>query len=306
MILSRAFRLRTAIAAACVATAMPSMAVAQTAGVIAESESVEAAFVQPTSVQPTRQPTSGAASAAQVSSGATASNDFYVLAGFVLDRSGETRFTDRDCSSPMHLYGCATGIDDAPLGSLGDFGTMAGLELGGGYVAAPFLRLEATVQYRPSFSFEGRANFLQTAGDQSVSAELSSLSGMLAAYLDLPLLGLPRPGPFSPFIGGGIGLSLIDIDETRMEFPKTTTIVPGERRVNPAGMMTAGVAMFSGRAVTLDLAWRYADFGAVETGQARGRVVWRDGSRDPLEIDLDKTRANLSSHELRISVRYAF
>ena len=279
MILSRAFRLRTAIAAACVATAMPSMAVAQTAG---------------------------AASAAQVSSGATASNDFYVLAGFVLDRSGETRFTDRDCSSPMHLYGCATGIDDAPLGSLGDFGTMAGLELGGGYVAAPFLRLEATVQYRPSFSFEGRANFLQTAGDQSVSAELSSLSGMLAAYLDLPLLGLPQPGPFSPFIGGGIGLSLIDIDETRMEFPRTTTVVPGERRVNPAVMTTAGVAMFSGRAVTLDLAWRYADFGTVETGKAGGRVVWRDGSRDPLEIDLDKTRANLSSHELRISVRYAF
>ena len=307
MILSRAFRLRTAIAAACVAMAMPSTVVAQTAGGIAESASVEAASVEPTSVQPTRQPTSAAAaSAKQVSSGATASNDFYVLAGFVLDRSGETRFTDRDCSSPMHLYGCATGIDDAPLGSLGDFGTTAGLELGGGYVAAPFLRLEATVQYRPSFSFDGRANFLQTTGEQSVSAELSSLSGMLAAYLDLPLLGLPQPGPFSPFIGGGIGLSLIDIDETRMEFPKTTTIVPGERRVNPAGMTTAGVTMFSGRTVTLDLAWRYTDFGAVETGKARGRIVWRDGSRDPLEIDLDKTRADLSSHELRVSIRYAF
>ncbi len=307
MILSRASRLRTAIAAACVATAMPSTVVAQTAGVIAESESVEAASLQPASGQPTRRPMRGAPdAAAQVSSGATASNDFYVLAGFVLDRAGETRFTDKDCSSPMHLYGCATGIDDAPLGSLGDFGTMAGLELGGGYVAAPFLRLEATVQYRPSFSFEGRANFLQTTGEQSVSAELSSLSGMLTAYLDLPLLGLPRPGPFSPFIGGGIGLSLIDIDETRMEFPKTTTVVPGDRRVNPAGMMTAGVAMFSGRAVTLDLAWRYADFGAVETGKAGGRVVWRDGSRNPLEIDLDETRANLSSHELRVSVRYAF
>ncbi len=278
------------------------MAVAQTAGAIAESASAQAS-----SVQPARQPIPGAAAvAAQVSSGATVSNDFYFVAGFVLDRSGETRFKDKDCSSPMHLYGCTTGIDDSPLGSFGDFGTMAGVELGGGYVAAPFLRLEAAVQYRPSFSFEGRANFLQTAGQQSVSADLSSLSGMLAAYLDLPGLGLPRPGPFSPFIGGGIGLSRIDIDETRMEFPKTTTIVAGERRVNPARMLTAGVAMFSGKTVTLDLAWRYTDFGAVETGKARGRIVWRDGSRDPLEIDLDKTRANLSSHELRVSVRYAF
>ena len=160
VIRSGASRLRTAIATACVAAAMPSMVVGQTAGDIAESASVEAA-----SVEPTRQPMPGAAaSGAQVFSGAAASNDFYVLAGFVLDRSGETRFTDKDCSSPMHLYGCAMGIDDAPLGSLGDFGTLAGFELGVGYVAAPHLRLEAAVQYRPSFSFEGRAKFSSNHG----------------------------------------------------------------------------------------------------------------------------------------------
>lgn len=293
VIRSRASRLRAAIAAACVASAMLSMAFGQTTG--------------GASAEPTPQPLPGAAdAAAEVSSGGAASNDFYFLAGFALDRSRKTRFRDVDCSSPMHLYGCAMGIDGAPLGSLGDFGTIAGLELGGGYAPAPFLRLEAAVQYRPDFSFEGRANFLQTTGEQSVSADLSSVTGMFAAYLDLPGLGLPRPGPFSPFIGGGIGLSRIDIDETRMEFPKTTTIVAGERRINPARMLTAGVAMFSGNTVALDLAWRYTDFGAAETGKAGGRVVWRDGSRDPLEIDLDKTQANLSSHELRVSVRYAF
>ncbi len=43
--------------------------------------------------------------------------------------------------------------------------------------------------------------FLQTQGRQEVSARLSSLSGMFAAYVDLPQLGLPRLGPFSPFIG---------------------------------------------------------------------------------------------------------
>ncbi len=297
---SRAFWLRTAIAAAFVATSIPSMAFAQTAAVLTEGVSAQAS--------PPAKVSGSADASVQVSSGASASNDFYLLAGVALDWSGTTRFTDKDCSStsPAALYGCGTGIDGAPLSSLGDFGTMAVFEPGIGYIAAPFLRLEAAVQYRPSFSFEGRANFTQTTGSQAVSADLSSLSGMLAAYLDLPGLDLPRPGPFNPFIGSGMGLSHIDIDETRMEFPKTTTIVPGEHRVNLAWMLTAGVAMALGKKVTLDLAWRYMDSGAVETGKAKGRIVWRDGSRDPLELDLAKTRATLSSHELRVSLRYAF
>ncbi len=56
----------------------------------------------------------------------------------------------------------------------------------------------------------------------------------------------------------------------------------------------------------LGLAWRYTDSGIVETGKAKGRIVWRDESRDPLEIDLAETRANLSSQGLRISLRYVF
>ena len=297
---SRASWLWTAITAAFVAMVVPSMTFAQTTDVLTEGVSAQAS--SPAKV-------SGSADASvQVPSGISASNDFYLLAGVALDWSETTRFTDKDCSStsPAALYGCGTGVDGAPRSSLGDFGTMAVFEPGVGYIVAPFLRLEAAVQYRPNFSFEGRANFTQTTGRQAVSADMSSLSGMLAAYLDLPGLDLPRPGPFSPFIGGGMGLSRIDIDETRMEFPKTTTFVPGDCRVNLAWMLTAGVATALGKNVTLDLAWRYMDSGAVETGNAKGRIVWRDGSRDPLEIDLAKTRATLSSHELRLSLCYAF
>ena len=223
----------------------------------------------------------------------TSRNDFYLRAGLVLDKPEKTRFKDTDCTStsPAALYGCGNGIDNAPLSSLGDFGTTAGFELGLGYAATPALRLEALIQYRPNFSFEGRANFTQTTDQQAVSADLSSLIGMLAAYLDLPELGLPRPGPFSPFIGAGGGLSRINIDETHMAFPKTTTIVPGGQRGNFAWMLVAGFAASPGEKVTLDLAWRYTDYGAVETGRAKGRIVWRDGNRDPLEIDLAGTRA---------------
>lgn len=183
---------------------------------------------------------------------------------------------------------------------------MAGFELGIGRAVAPALRLEAVLQHRPGFSFRGRANFLQTTARQSVSAELSSLSGMVAAYVDLPRLGLRKFGPFSPFVGGGAGVSRIDIGETRMEFPKTTTIVPGGRRIGFARMLTAGVGVALAEAVIVDLAYRYTNSGAAQTGRATGRIVWHDGSRKPLELSLAETRARVSGQGLWVSLRYGF
>ena len=165
--------------------------------------------------------------------------DFYVRGGAVLDWLSGTRFEDKNCSitAPAALYGCGTGVDGATLGATGDFSRTAGFEAGIGYVAARWVRVEAAIQYRPKFSFSGRANFLQTTGRQDVSADISSLSALFSAFVDLP-----GREPFSPFLGCGSGLSRNSIDETRMEFTRTTTIVPGASRVEFAFMLTAGVA----------------------------------------------------------------
>ncbi len=234
--------------------------------------------------------------------------DVYLRAGMGLDRPSETVFADRDCSSasPAALYGCGRGGDGARLRSVGDFGTVHALELGLGYTAAPGLRLELLAEYRPRLAFEGRANFLEPGRQQSVAAELSALSAMLAAYVDLPGLSLPRLGPLVPFLGAGVGAARTRIGETRMTFPKTTTVVPGASRTDFAWMLTAGVAVALNKRMTLDLAWRYTDIGEVRTGRGAGRVVWRDGSRKPLPLDLAATRAKLASHGLRLSLRYAF
>ena len=240
-------------------------------------------------------------------SGATALDGFYLRAGFVADGSKPARFKDEDCSStsPAALYGCGDGVDGAPLSSLGDFGTKAGIDLGLGYVAAPALRLEAVLQHRPRFSFDGRANFRQTTDRQDVSAKLSTVTGMLAAYVDLPALGLPRVGPLSPFVGAGAGLSRIRIGETRMEFLTTRTVVPGGRRTGFAWMATAGVAVSLGDKMALDLAWRYTDYGTVKTGKATGRIEYRDG-RAPFPLSLARTEAALRRHGWVLSLRYAF
>ena len=240
-------------------------------------------------------------------SGAAGAGDFYLRGGIGLDRPADTVFTDRDCSSsaPAALYGCGTGGDGAPYRSRGGYGTVPALELGLGYAAAA-ARVEILVEYRPRFAFEGRANFLAPERRQSVTADLSSVSGMLAAYVDLAELGLPKPGPFAPFAGAGVGAVRTRVGETRMTFPATTTIVPGASRTDLAWMVTAGVAAALDERVTLDLAWRYTDLGKVRTGRGAGRVVWRDGSREPLPLDLAPTRARLASHGIRLSLRYAF
>ena len=278
----------------------PSIALAQTADTNTESTSARAGS--------NTTPPASADSSTSVSSRTAAAHAFYVRTGVALDWSDEVRFKDRDCSSesPAALYGCGNGPDGAPLAALGDFGTIGGFELGVGHVATPLLRLEAAVQYRPDASFEGHANFLEDTRRQEVYTSVSSLSALIAAYADLPQIGVPRLGPFSPFVGAGVGLSRIEVDETRMEFPRTTTIVPGGTRTNLAWMVTAGVAVAVSERMTLDIAWRYTDFGTARTGRGRGWVVWRDGSREPLELDLAETRANLSSHGVVASLRYAF
>ncbi len=239
---------------------------------------------------------------------AAQADTLYVRAGGNVDWSEQTRFKDKSClgGSRLALYGCGRGIDGSPLSSLGDFGLTGSYELGVGYRILAPLRLEAVFQHRPDFSFEGRANFVQTTGRQAVSADMSALSGMLAAYVDLPQLGLPKLGPFSPFIGGGLGVSHIDIDATRMRFTRTATIVPDGQQFNFAWMLTGGVAISLTEKITFDIAYRYTDFGTVETSDGTAKVVSQATGTTLADIDIGETRANLASHGLHFSLRYAF
>jgi len=246
--------------------------------------------------------------AAAMSTAAMAAEGCYLRVGIGFERFAETEFRDQSCAStePDALYGCGDGPDGAPYRTVGDFSTASGIEIGIGGTVAPAVRMEALLEFRPRFAFSGNANFLAPERRQSVSADLSALSGMVAAYADLPALGLPKLGPFDPFVGAGIGVARIWTGETQMMFPRTTTHVPSGQRTGLAWMVTAGVATTLNESTTLELAWRYSDLGTAETGTGSGQVVWRDGSRDPLPLNLAPTEARLSSHGLRLSVRYVF
>ena len=150
---------------------------------------------------------SGQIESAQPASGLTPpQNPFYLRAGMSLNLSSNSRFGDADClsTSPAALYGCGKGNNGTSLGTQGNFGSAAGIEVGLGFLVAPKLRLETSIAYRPRFTFEGSANFVQTSADQPVTADLWSMSGMVATYMDLS-----KYGPFRLFVGTGAGLHYV-------------------------------------------------------------------------------------------------
>ena len=85
--------------------------------------------------------------AATMVPGVGIADDVYLRAGIGFDRPAETRFMDKDCSSvsPAALYGCGTGGDGAALRSLGDFGTVAGVEFGVGHRLCQVNRIHSEI-----------------------------------------------------------------------------------------------------------------------------------------------------------------
>ncbi len=220
-----------------------------------------------------------------------------------LDLMEGTIFKDTNCAVKQ-LYGCGTGPDGAPYRSVGDFGIVPALEFGlGQTVGVAWYGL--LFEYRPQYKFKGHTNFLAANRRQEVSAELSTISGMLAGFVELTD-GVANFGSFTPFLGLGIGVAHNRIGKTTMNFPATYTTVPGGNHTDLAWMMKAGVSTELNERLTLEFAWRYADLGEVRTGRGMGSVTWRDGSQGPNPLDLAQTRANLAGHGIRMSLRYSF
>lgn len=236
--------------------------------------------------------------------GTVVANEKFLRVG--LDLMEGATFKDSDCAStsPAALYGCGTGPDGAPYRSVGDFGVVPAVEFGLVHTDGA-KRFEILIEYRPRYKFDGRANFLASHRHQEMSARLSTISGMLAGYVDLTD-GVPNTHSSIPFIGIGIGLAHTRIGKSTLDFPATYTTVPGGSHTDLAWMATAGISTELNEHAALEFAWRYTDLGEVRTGRGMGSVTWRDGSQGPNPLNLAPTRARLAGQGVRISLRYSF
>ena len=229
---------------------------------------------------------------------------YYLRGGIGFDKASTTSFTDIDCRSqnPDALYGCGVPAKNLVRQSVGKFSDIEAFELGFGIDNPGPLRFETLIDYRPSLTFNGNSNFGYSRED--IHATASSTSAMIATFFDIPLTG--GKAKTTPFIGAGIGLARNRISEKTMNYNRTYTSVPAGHYSDLAHMLTFGFATPISERMTLDLSFRYSDLGMVRTGQGSGSVNWRDGSRDPLPLNLAPTQARLKTYGVRLSLRYSF
>jgi opacity protein-like surface antigen len=229
---------------------------------------------------------------------------FYGRLGIGIDWPQSSSFSDDNCGSsdPPALYGCVNGDDGRRLGAYGDFDETAVLDAALGYRLNDWLRAEALFSWRPAMDFNGQSNFIGAGANQPVSGSVSSVAGFGVAYVDLPRIGTVRP-----FLGAGLGVAQNSLGAMTYAFPalsaKATTTTPGGSTSDLAYLLTAGLSMPLGDRLDLDLAYRYTDLGQVQTDAGQATVVRSSGTRN---IAIGGTKADLRSHGVMLSLRYAF
>ena len=232
----------------------------------------------------------------------------YLRAAIGADMSGDATFRDADCAStdPAALFGCEDGSDGKPIGADGDFGSSVMFEAAAGVEVTDYLRLEAAFSYRPDFAFEGEANFLRAGSEQPVSGDVTQMGAMAFAYV-APLAALGVDSPLQPFLGAGAGLSRNEVSEMTYDFPDLRqprySVTPDGTSTDFAWAVTAGLSWEVSDRLVLDLAWRYSDFGTVETDQG---TLFNQFSTRTLDIEIGETEAELTSHAATLSARWRF
>lgn len=229
---------------------------------------------------------------------------FYGRLGIGANWPDNSSFSDNNCTStnPPALFGCVIGDDGRPLGAAGAFQTSPVLDAAVGYRVNDWLRAEALLSWLPNVPYSGQSNFIGAGADQPVSGSLWSLAGFGVAYVDLPRIHAIRP-----FIGAGLGLAHQRLGSMTYAFPElaanATTTTPGGASNNLAYLLTAGISTPLNNRLDLDLAYRFTDLGQVRTASGQAQVVRANGTRT---ISIGGTQAELRSHGVILSLRYAF
>ena len=228
----------------------------------------------------------------------------YGRLGVGVDWPESTSYSDTDCAGtdPPALFGCVNGDDGRRLGAYDDFEATPVLDAAVGYRVNDWLRAEVLLSWRPDLNFNGQSNFIGAGANQPVSGSVSSVAGFGVAYVDLPRIGKVRP-----FLGAGLGVAHNRAGAMTYAFPalsaNATTTTPGGSSSDLAYLLTAGLSMPLGDRLDLDLAYRYSDLGSVQTDAGQATVVRSSGTRS---IAIGGTKADLRSHGVMLSLRYAF
>jgi opacity protein-like surface antigen len=211
------------------------------------------------------------------------------LAGAVLPAAAQDRSTntaiDNAIAPPGFYLRGTLGLSFSPEDEI-DYSVLYGLGLG--YRVNPNLRTDFTIERRDRFIVEGGQAF---AGVGTFDSKVENTAYMLNVYYDferLPIFQLP--GGFKPFVGAGIGISRIEVNDQDVLVGGTRTArFTGEDNNQLAWQIMGGIAYNLNASTAFEIFYRYSDLGEVELSSAFGQVS-----------------SELKTHELLASLRYHF
>ena len=211
---------------------------------------------------------------------------FYIKGETGASFSGNAgRFTVEDSS------GGQASFDDR------DLGPAAVVGLGGGIELAGFFRGELMFDYRTGYEIDTvEDRFLPGL---AASADVDSYSLFLNAYFDVLSFDLSGV-ELTPYLGGGVGLAINDLDDTRFDEPGFSAIdLEGGTTTQFAWNAAAGLGIGVSESFTIDLGYRYVDLGRFESG----RQARQGSSVDRFQ---QKVEGDLTAHEVLVALRYSF
>lgn len=214
------------------------------------------------------------------------SSRFYIRGDLGLALGTPSPETDTDPGSPIASLG--------PDTINGTLGTGVMFDMGVGFRAFSFLRLEATIGYIPSLSIKGTFG---SNGASTTQGSVGALVGLAAANLDVAALTGPLPGGLQPFVLGGIGFANVTNSAEDDFFNGAyRNTISGSTQTNVAWTVGGGVGIPVAERLTLDVTYRWLDLGERRVGP----TLFTPSGSFPLTQD----RADLRVHTIMLGLRY--
>jgi opacity protein-like surface antigen len=140
--------------------------------------------------------------------------------------------------------------------------------LGIGWQHSHWLRFDITGEYRGDAVFLAQDRYPGNgfpAGTNEYTADIHSWLGLANAYVDLGCWG-----GFTPYVGAGIGFATLSVSGMKdVNVPNNSVFFAADHtNTNFAWALYAGTSYDITPQVTLDLSYRYASLGTVNTGIA--------------------------------------
>lgn len=151
------------------------------------------------------------------------------------------------------------------------------------------VRLEGTLTYFSPFDVDGRDG----AGN-NISTELESISAMLSVLYDVEQVhDLIGSNVFTPYLGGGVGIAMIDTDSLTTSGAASE---PGTEVYNLSYSLQAGIGARITDTLTLDLGYKFINMGQFE----------QDGGVSNGANSATTKFDDLLVHQFKAGLRYQF